>query len=188
MVTADETSRAFAGNPPSESINQQIGPLEASDSMLTIEALKVRVLLMLAAPQGGPIASGLRSLVARANITHQLIADIVAAVEKAFTEHGEKALRANCADKLAKDESYGFLCADLILGTIIPREKAIPLGQKLRKENTKIKKKRDGFRDGRSRALSKLPEVEREAAGRVWDLQSAAYLAAPCAADLPIPS
>ena len=59
VVTADETSRAFAGNPPSESMNQQIGPLEASDSMLTIVALKVRILLMLAAPQGGPIASGL---------------------------------------------------------------------------------------------------------------------------------
>ena len=108
-------------------------------------------------------------------------------MEKVFQEHGEKALRANCGGKLAKDESYGFLLGDLVLGTIIPRDKAITLGEKLRKESGKIKKKKDSFRDGRSRALAKLPQDQRAAAGAEWDQNKDSYLAEICRAELPIP-
>ena len=52
----------------------------------------------------------------------------------------------------------------------------IALGEKLRKENIKIKKKRDGYRDGRSRALAKLLEEQRAEAGADWDARRDAYL------------
>jgi hypothetical protein len=97
-------------------------------------------------------------------------------------------LRANCAGRLAKDESYGFLLADLVLGALIPHEKAIALGEKLRKENKKIKNKRGAFRDGRSRELAKLEEAAREEAGKRWDRNRDEFLAAACAAILPIPT
>ena len=90
-----------------------VGLSEARRGLLTSEALQARILLMLAAAGGGPIASGLEAVVARDRICHGLVYDVVVAVEKVFQEHGEKALRANCGGKLAKDESYGFLLGDL---------------------------------------------------------------------------
>ena len=185
----DEPSQNKAeGDPPSETKDSCTDEVpKARVGLLTIQTLKERILLMLAAAGGGPIASGLGAIVERAGISHELISDVITAVEKAFSEHGEKALRANCGSKLAKNESYGFLLADLVLGTIIPRDKAIALGEKLRKENVKIKKKKDSFRDGRSRALAKLPEEERAEAGADWDTRRDTYLAVICEAELPIP-
>jgi alkylated DNA nucleotide flippase Atl1 len=58
--------------------------------------------IMLAAAGGGPIASGVGVILARANISHQLISDVVTAVEKAFSEHGERALRENCGPPVAR--------------------------------------------------------------------------------------
>ena len=187
MDIDDSSQNQAEGDPPSESKDRTFGPSEAPAELLTIPALQSRISLMLAAAGGGPVASGLEAIVPRAGISHELIPDVIAAVEKAFAEHGEKALRANCGGKLAKDESYGFLLADLVLGAIIPRDKAIALGEKMRKENKKIKTKRDGFRDGRSRALAKLPEGERAEAGADWDARRDAYLAGICEAELPIP-
>ena len=187
MDMDDQSQNGEEDDPPSETVDQQnVAPM-ASDGMLTIGALKERILLMLAAAGGGPVASGLEAVVPRAGIDHELISNVIAAVENAFAEYGEKALRSNCGNKLAKDESYGFLLADLVLCAIIPRDKAITLGEKLRKENIKIKKKKDGFRDGRSRALAKLPEEERAEAGADWDARRDAYLSTVCIAELPIP-
>ena len=187
MDMDDQSQNGEEDDPPSQATDRTFGPSAARVDLLTIPALKSRILLMLAAAGGGPVASGLEAVLPRAGISHELISDVIAAVEKAFTEHGEKALRANCGGKLAKDESYGFLLADLVLGAIIPRDKAIALGEKMRKENKKIKTKRDGFRDGRSRALAKLPEGERAEAGADWDARRDAYLAGICEAELPIP-
>ena len=187
MAVDDEPSNDAAVDPPSEAKDCTSLSSEARVGLLTIQALKDRILLMLAAAGGGPIASGVGAILARANISHQLISDVVTAVEKAFSEHGERALRENCGGKLAKDESYGFLLTDLVIGTVIPREDAITLGEKLRKENKKIKTKKDWFRDGRSRALAKLPVDERVEAGAEWDRRRDAYLSAICEAELPIP-
>ena len=142
MDMDDQSQNGEEDDPPTETVDQQnVAPM-ASDGMLTIGALKERILLMLAAAGGGPVASGLEAVVPRAGNDHELISNVIAAVENAFAEYGEKALRSNCGNKLAKDESYGFLLADLVLGAIIPRDKAITLGEKLRKENIKIKKRR----------------------------------------------
>ena len=187
MDVEDPSQDQAEGDPPSESNDRTFGPSEGPAELLTILALQNRISLMLAAAGGGPVASGLEASVPRAGISHELISKVIAAVEKAFAQHGEKALRGNCGGKLAKDESYGFLLADLVVGTIIPREKAIALGEKLRKENIKIKKKRDGYRDGRSRALAKLLEEQRAEAGADWDARRDAYLANVCEAELPIP-
>ena len=185
MAVDDEPSNNAAVAPPSEAMDCPVGLSEARRGLLTSEALQARILLMLAAAGGGPIASGLEAVVARDRICHGLVYDVVVAVEKVFQEHGEKALRANCGGKLAKDEGYGFRLGDLVLGTIIPRDKAITLGEKLRKESGKIKKKKDSFRDGRSRALAKLPQDQRAAAGAEWDQNKDSYLAEICRAELP---
>ena len=50
---------------------------------------------MLAAAGGGPIASGLDAVVARDSITHELISNLISAVEKVFAQHSEKAPRAH---------------------------------------------------------------------------------------------
>ena len=112
---------------------------------------------MLARAEGCPRASGLGTALKVAQVSHKLIQDLIAAEEKCFTKHGEKWLRTNCGGKLAKDESYGFLLADLVLGAIIPRDKAIALGEKLRKENKKIKTKLEQMGRDRAKALKELP-------------------------------
>jgi hypothetical protein len=112
---------------------------------------------------------------------------LIAAVEKCFTKHGEKWLRTNCGGKLAKDESYGFLLADLVLGAIIPRDKAIALGEKLRKENKKIKTKLEQMGRDRAKALKELPPEEQGAEGVRHDSVRATYLATPFQGELPIP-
>ena len=124
MDVEDPSQDQAEGDPPSEFNDRTFGPSEGPAELLTIPALQNRISLMLAAAGGGPVASGLEASVPRAGISHELIFKVIAAVEKAFAQHGEKALRGNCGGKLAKDESYGFLLADLVVGTIIPREKA----------------------------------------------------------------
>jgi hypothetical protein len=100
-----------------------------------------------------------------------------------FKARGEKWLRQNCGGNLAKDETYGFLVTDLVIGRRAPRTDATTLGEKLRKEHAKVKK-----REKEEKAkISKVPTPQREAARLAWDRELAGLLAAPCQ-NLPIPS
>jgi hypothetical protein len=123
--------------------------------VLTLAALEERTECIVAHPDGGPRASGHPAVITRDQISRELVPRIIKGVENVFSSHGEKTLRANCGGKLAKDETYGFLCTDLVLGAIIPREAAIKLGEALRTENTKkIKKKREQLGRDRAREVS----------------------------------
>ena len=95
MDIDDQPSNGAAVDPPSETKDQQKVPPMASDGPLTIPALQNRIVCMLAAAGGGPIASGLDAVVARDSITHELISNLISAVEKVFAQHGEKAPRAH---------------------------------------------------------------------------------------------
>ena len=143
---------------------------------------------MLARAEGCPRASGLGTALKVAQVSHKLIQDLIAAVEKCFTKHGEKWLRANCGGKLAKDESYGFLLADLVLGAIIPRDKAIALGEKLRKENKKIKTKLEQMGRDRAKALKELPPEEQGAEGVRHDLSAPRTSPHPSKENFPSPN
>lgn len=88
---------------------------------------------------------------------------IVAAAEAIFAKHGDKALRANCGNKLAHDETYGFVLVDMKTGCLAPRDDAIKLGEKLRKINASVRDKLSGpkgFAKAESRKLSKAKSDE----------------------------
>ena len=188
MADAGAGSPVLEDTVHNEQIREQIVPEMPTEALLTLEALELRTEAIVAHRDGGPRFSGHLDRITRDQITHDLIPNIIQGVENTFSKHGEKALRANCKGKLAKDETYGFLCADLVLGALIPREQAIRLGEKLRKENRKVKEKKAQLARDRARELGRLSEGEWAAATVAHDERLAAYLAERCAADLPIPS
>ena len=65
-------------------------------------------------------------------VTFGLACKIVQTTETFFTNRGEKWLRETCGGLMAKDESFGFLCTDLMHGGFAPRPDAIALGERLR--------------------------------------------------------
>ena len=160
MADAGAGSPVLEDTVHNEQIREQIVPEMPTEALLTLEALELRTEAIVAHRDGGPRFSGHLDRITRDQITHDLIPNIIQGVENTFSKHGEKALRANCKGKLAKDETYGFLCADLVLGALIPREQAIRLGEKLRKENRKVKEKKAQLARDRARELGRLSEGE----------------------------
>ena len=122
MADAGAGSPVLEDTVHNEQIREQIVPEMPTEALLTLEALELRTEAIVAHRDGGPRFSGHLDRITRDQITHDLIPNIIQGVENTFSKHGEKALRANCKGKLAKDETYGFLCADLVLGALIPRE------------------------------------------------------------------
>ena len=80
---------------------------------------------MVASAHGGPRASG-RPAVAH-TVTYGLLGSIIAAVEAVMARHGYDELRANCGGLLARDESYGFLLTDLLMGQVGARTLTLTL-------------------------------------------------------------
>ena len=143
--------------------------------------LQGRLNSMLADAEGCPKASGEGPAVQVITVGGACL--IVKTTEGFFTDKGEKWLRANCGGLLAKDESFGFLATDLIHGMLPSREKAIPLGEKIRKENAKVKK----WEKEQKAKISKLPANQRELANRKFARDLAERHAQPCD-ELPIPT
>ena len=188
MTESGEGAPAPADSVQNEESSEQKAPEMVSNAALTLEGCQERTEGIVAHPDGGPRASGCLPAITRDQVSHEAIQTIVKGVENTFATHGEKVLRANCGGKLAKDETYGFLLADLILGALIPREKAIALGEKLRKENAKVKAKVQQLNRDRARELGRLPAEQHTAAAAAHDKNMRSYLAERCAADLPIPT
>eukprot|EP00966_Prymnesium_polylepis_P184139 4267746-Prymnesium_polylepis.1 len=80
------------------------GPAQAC---LQLAELRSRCEAIVAHPDGGPRRSGIAPV--DCVVDNALTQRIVAAAEATFKAHGEKSLRANCGNKLAKDETYGFV-------------------------------------------------------------------------------
>ena len=76
----------------------------------------------MAHPDGGPRRSGITPV--ECDVDNGLAQRIVAATEATFKAHRDKALRANCGNKLAKDETCGFVLVDLMTGCLAPRDDA----------------------------------------------------------------
>ena len=193
---ADTTTAATGDGSPmlpqdvqTDESSEQIDAGLAASEALTLEVLQERTEGIVARPDGGPRASGKLPAITRDQITRNLVSRIIKAVENTFSKHGEKTLRANCGGKLAKDETYGFLCADLVLGALIPRETAIKIGEALRTENSKnIKKKREQLGRDRARELGRVPEQQQGVVSKKHDNLLHAYNIGRCEANLPIPS
>ena len=99
-----------------------------SATLLAISApctLEERFEHMVASAHGGPRASG-RPAVAH-TVTYGLLGSIIAAVEAVMAQHGYDELRANCGGLLARDESYGFLLTDLLMGQVGARTLTLTL-------------------------------------------------------------
>ena len=136
---------------------------------------------MLADAEGCPKASGRGAVIKTVSLG--LASRVINVTEAFFKARGEKWLRQNCGGNLAKDETYGFLVTDLVVGKRAPRKDAIALGEKVRKENAKVKKRE---KDEKAR-ISKVLAPARDAARLAWDRELAELLTAPCE-NLPIPT
>ena len=113
-------------------------------------------------------------------VTKGVVSEVVEATEEFFSERGEKWLRANCGGLLAKDESYGFLLTNLVVGKLAPRDASITLGEKMRKEHAKVKKKQADSK----RSIGKLPIALRSAAIIDAARERADLLAEPASKEL----
>jgi hypothetical protein len=172
---AEVTAEAEAVVPASGSSTA----VEKHEDPLAVPAIKERVLEMVACEGGGPRASGLGS--AANELTIGNVMDIVSAVEAVFTERGEKELRANCGGLLARDETYAFAAVDILHGKLAKREDAIPLGEKMRKVNKKVR----GDINEKKRNAGKAAAAQRErkvAEAAAWELKTRAE---PCADIVP---
>ena len=84
---------------------------------------------MLADAEGCPKASGKGAVIKI--VPMRLASKVISVTETFFKERGEKWMRQNCGGLLAKDETYGFLVTDLVIGRRAPRKNATALGEKL---------------------------------------------------------
>ena len=113
-------------------------------------------------------------------VTKGVVSKIVEETEAFFSDRGEKWLRANCGGLLAKDECYGFYLTDLVVGKLAKRKTAIALGEKMRKEHAKVKKKQA---DSKQR-ISKLLVAQRDGATATAERERADLLAEPACKEL----
>ena len=137
-------------------------------------------LVCMLAGKGCPKSSGKGPRLQVQQVTKGVVSEVVEATEEFFSERGEKWLRANCGGLLAKDESYGFLLTDLVVGKLAPRDASITLGEKMRKEHAKVKKKQADSK----RSIGKLPIALRSAAIIDAARERADLLAEPASKEL----
>ena len=100
----------------------------ATGTVLAITApctLEERFECMVASEHGGPRASG-QPTVAQ-DVTYGLLERVIAAAEAVWMKHGGGELRANCGGLLARDETYGFLLTDLLMGQVGARTLTLTL-------------------------------------------------------------